>query len=852
MGSPLGRDRWEQVGRVFAAALERPSEDRQRFVTEACGDDRDLRDEVLSLLASSENADVFFDSLATRVGIGRPSPEPETLLGRRIGTYRLRRVLGRGGMGVVFLATRDDQQFQKAVALKLLPMGTFSPESRERFLRERQILASLEHPGIARLLDGGVTEDQTPFYVMEYVEGQPIDGFCQAQKLKVKERIELFLQVCDAVAHAHRHLVIHRDLKPGNILVTQAGTIKLLDFGVARILEEEPSPSRQALTRHNHPMTLAYASPEQIRGEPISTSSDVYQLGVLLYRLLTGHHPYRREFRSPSHAEQVICEEEPTRPSQRVEESSDRDRGGSQSEEPLFDSRLARTLAGDLDTIVLKALQKDPDRRYASVTRLAEDLRRYLSGFPIQARPVSCWYRTSRFVRRNRMLVAAGSLVGLLVLALAAVSARYVLDTATQSLALQREAETTEEVSDFLLELFRSANSLDGFGDTVKARTLLDAGVAQLAENPDAEPEVRARTLTVLGRVYLNLGLVDEAIGLHSEALEIRRSLHSSIHPDVAESLEDLADSHAEARELSTALPLFEEAFTIRSVLGDDPVAAASPLQGMARMQRQIGEADSAEVLIRRAVDLRLEHQGPDDFQTLGALLDLAFVLRGTGQVDSAQVLYESLIPELERHGDSGRALLPSTLNNLAYLHRSKGDLDRAVTLYREAAEMERKWGSVPNLLLVMNNLASALDLRGAPDEALAVMREHVSIAEGHWPNGHWRIGSAYGGLGAMHLTFGDTISGEAPLRKSLEILLETLGEDNPRTVFTRTQLGACLKGLGHFPEAEETLLAAFDWLRENRGLESPYTQPTVLELVELYERWDRPRLAEEFRAFVR
>jgi len=356
----------------------------------------------------------------------------------------------------------------------------------------------------------------------------------------------------------------------------------------------------------------------------------------------------------------------------------------------------------------------------------------------------------------------------------------------------------------------------------------------------------------VLGQVYDNLGLADEAVEIQEEALQIRRGLFGNTHPDVAKSLESLARIHSGARELHTALPLYEEALRIRRSSGGDPVAQAEPLQGIARLLRDLGKPDSAEVLIREAVGIRKSLQGEDHFQTVSALMDLAFVLRGKGQLDSAQVLYEKAIPILETHGDSGASLLPPTLNNLAYLLRTRGEFAEAERVYRRAVTLERQEGTVPNFLLLMNNLASVLDLQGKGEETEEALQEVIRISEEHWPAGHWRVGSAYGGMGAFKMFSGATSAAEPYLRRAHLITKEALGEDNPRVAYTRTQLGACLGSLGKFAEAESHLLHAFQWLRENNGIESPYTQPTITHLIALYESWDRPEVAEEFRQMIR
>jgi len=859
-------DWWQKVQEIFDAALEHPPESRAEVVAEASGEDEELRREVLSLVDSAASAVDYFTDLADRSGILRPGDlDGDAMTGRTVGPYRLVRGLGGGGMGLVFLARRDDEQFEMDVAVKLLRLGLGAGEGRERFLRERQILAGLEHPGIARLLDGGVTDDGTPYYAMEYVQGSPIDRYCDESRLPLADRLELFLEVCAAVEYAHRHLVVHRDLKPGNILVDAEGRVKLLDFGIARVLDQVAPGSRATLTGLTHPMTLAWASPEQIRGEPITTASDVYALGLLLYDLLTGLHPYRREFTSPSDAERVICEEEPTAPSVRVAAVME---GARREKDPEPESAgpgrvgdigrdrgaslagLASTLSGDLDAIVLMALRKDPARRYASVAHLAEDVRRYLKGLPVGARRDSLRYRFSRFVRRNRIAVGAAGATSILLMALVALGIRYSLAAAAHGRELAREVAATQQVTDFLMELFQSADPVEGFGDTVRARVLLDEGAARLGE-AEVRPDLRARMLTALARVYLNLGLHDDAVRLYEQALNLQREIHGPDHPDIAETLTLMAEAYHGMRFFEEAEPLFEEALLMHRRMASDPLEIATVLQGVARVQSGLGRPDSAQALLKQVLSIRREVLGEEHFQTLWAELDVAYALRGRGSLDSAAALYEAILPRLRIHGDSGARLLPSALNNLAYLHMTEGRLAVAESIYREAVAAERQYGTIPNVLLLLNNLAGILDRQGDGAGTEATLREAIEEAEAYWPDGDARVGQKYAGLGAFYMGKGFPSSAEPWLRRALDQYLAAYPQGDSWTSYGQVQLAECLMALGRIEEAEPYLVEAFQWLRTNRGMENPYTREVGSHLIDVYERWGRPDQAARYRALL-
>jgi serine/threonine protein kinase/tetratricopeptide (TPR) repeat protein len=424
-------DQWEKIKEVVEAGLEHGGDARKRFVDEACADDPSLRSEIWELIASSEEAGSFMAESALDAEMGLVSEDRDASLdGQRIGAYRNVRELGHGGMGTVYLAVRDDETYRKEVAVKLIKRGMDTEGIVRAFRTERQILATLDHPNIARLLDGGTTDDGRPYFVMDYVEGLPLDVYCDTHTLQIPERLKLFRIVCSAVHDAHQHGVIHRDLKPGNILVTPSGVPKLLDFGIAKVLNPELSPSTTGSTTTVRPLTPAYASPEQARGEAVTPVSDVYSLGVLLYELLTGHRPYQLGH-TPQEFERVICEEEPQKPStiiSRIEEPRDGDSrrttitpasvAKARGDQP---EKLRHRLAGDLDNVVLTALRKEPGQRYTSVDQLSEDLQRYLEGLPILARKPTLVYRTTKLIGRNRATTFTAAMGLVLIMALVAV-----------------------------------------------------------------------------------------------------------------------------------------------------------------------------------------------------------------------------------------------------------------------------------------------------------------------------------------------------------------------------------------------------------------------------------------------
>ena len=404
-------DRWERIAEILEHALEQPSELREAYIIAACKGDESLHTEVLSLLRHASESDHFLEPGHTRIEpIGGSEAPPALAAGSVLGAWRLERPIGEGGMGTVWLAARAEGQFEQRGALKLIRLGLAFEEAIRRFRRERQILASLNDPHIARLLDGGSTPEGLPYLVMEYVEGEQLYAWCASHTVSLEARLGLFLDLCTAVQSAHQKLVVHRDLKPGNVMVTAEGTVKLLDFGVAKIFESDTADPASLLRTTDLPFTPRYASPEQLRGEEAGTASDIYSLGVLLHELLSGAHPYAAASSNVADVIRAVLDEEPIRPSAAPAGAVEDSAAGRLPPPPIADTRArSRRLAGDLDTIVLKAMAKDPARRYASAERLASDVRRYLDGRPIEARPDSWSYRTQKFARRNRVAVAAAA-----------------------------------------------------------------------------------------------------------------------------------------------------------------------------------------------------------------------------------------------------------------------------------------------------------------------------------------------------------------------------------------------------------------------------------------------------------
>jgi serine/threonine-protein kinase len=845
-------ERWQKVKAVLEDVLELEAQQRTAFLDVSCQGDEELRREVESLLASEPDLGDFIETPVFRIRSQDGTPLAE---GQRVGVYRIVREIGRGGMGSVYLAERADEEFDRRVALKLIRRGMDTEEIVRRFRAERQILAHLDHENIAKLLDGGTTEDGRPYFVMEHVEGRPIDEECDARRLSIRRRLELFQQVCAAVHFAHQNLVVHRDLKPGNILVTAAGVPKLLDFGIAKLLDSD-QPS--ALTRADlRPMTPEYASPEQVRGEAITTASDVYSLGVLLYRLLTGHPPYRPSTRGPQSLAKAICDEEPPRPSSvigRVEEVKKLDGSAARlTPETVSQARdgesrtLRRQLAGDLDNIVLKAMSKEPQRRYSSVDQLANDIGRHLQGLPVVARKDTLGYRTAKFVGRHKVGVALAALFLLLVLGFSATVTVFWRQAV-------RERERATRVKDFLEALFSSSDPSHSQGETITAREVLDRGVQTIDVGLEDEPELRADLMAVMGNVYRRLGLYEPAKRLLEKSLLIRRQRLGREHPLVAESLHNRAILLHGMDDDAAAEPLTREALRIQRRAGDTQNRDyAAGLNNLGAILEDRGELDEAEALYKESLAIKRRLPNVDPADIARSLNNLGKLYYTRGDYAAAEQYYrESLAMRRRLAGGHPDPELATSLNNLASLLEEQGDFADAEILHREALAMRRKlFGDRhPNAARSLNNLGHLLQLRGDAAEAETCYREALSIADEKLEKDAFARGVFLRNLASVLVTLRKASEAEAKAREALAIF-RVSKPDSWRVADAESVLGSCLAAQRRFQEAEPLLTESYPMLKRDSGDGAKQAPAALRRIVDLYTVWGKPDRAAEYRALL-
>jgi serine/threonine protein kinase/tetratricopeptide (TPR) repeat protein len=705
------------------------------------------------------------------------------MLGDRIGPYRVLRTLGAGGMGEVYLAERADAQFEQQVAIKVVHGGALAVGMHSRLKLERQILAQLDHPNIARLLDGGALPDGSAYIVMEYIDGVAIDAFCDTNRLDTTARLKLFQSVCAAVHYAHQNLIVHRDLKPSNILVTAAGVPKLLDFGIAKLLDD-----RQA-ARHTLAMTQAdirimtpdHASPEQVRGQAITTSSDVYVLGVLLYKLLCGSSPFFISSVRLSEIERAICEKDPTPPSQLVSTDDSLDSRSIAESRGTSPHKLRRTLTGDLDNIVLMAMRKEPERRYSSAQQMASDIQRHLDGMPVIARRDTLSYRTGKFVIRHWLPVAAGVSAAFLVLAFAATTYMQSLRIAAERDRVTQQRERAElekaraeEVSSFLVNLFKLSDPEESRGNQVTARELLDSGAKRLQAGLQDQPETKAALLSTVAAVYDSLGQYREAMPLLDEALQLQAKSDKGSR---IEALLELGRARIGAGDLGAAeSPLQQALHLAQNNSGAKSLDSAHALWALGMLRQQQGQLSEAKDLYVQSLNILDAAHAPET-DVSHVLSDLAMAYTWEQQWLLAKQTHERAL-EIDRRllGDD-HPRVAMRLGNLAIVAQNMGDLQQAESLYRDAIQRnERTYGERhPETAVAKGNYGLLLQREGRLAEAETLLRGALKIKLSLYGPDHYRVGYSRVSLAMLLHDKGDLRGAESEFRQALAIYDKSL-----------------------------------------------------------------------------
>lgn len=811
--------RFAQVHDLFLRVVDASNDERERILTEECANDPALAAEVRSLIQADAELVTGRMTRAIDAAKRRPSRGPhDDLVGATLGAYRLKSILGRGGAGTVYLGERVDRKYSAHVAIKVLAEKTDSP-LHARFGGESQILAGLNHPNIARLLDAGESESHYPYIVMEYVHGESLNEYCDKHKLSIERRLELFLQVCGAVQYAHRNLIVHRDIKPSNILVTDDGAVKLLDFGIAKLLSSAPSAAI-ALTRlHDRALTPEYASPEQIAGRAVTTLSDVYSLGVLLYELLTGLHPYDLHGKSQIEVERAICNVDPPKPSVAVKDAiaqTETARGQmvirAAASCNLSPQRLVSQLAGDLDAIVMLALRKEPDKRYGSVEMLAQDISRYLQFEPVSARQGQWTYYFTRFLRRHWIPVTASAAVTV------ALVASVVITTAMYRQA-KIDRDHAQAVSELMSSIFSDANPYITQGETVTALHLLDAADQRLSGgryDPAVEGSMRAQ----LGDAYLNLGQYGKAIVHLRRSLELRRTLSSTPKEQLVKTLLMLANSERGSGNFAEAESYYMEARSILQAAGmRDSVEYVELLRFLGRLENSRGDLDAAERSYTASAEIarKLTDRREELAQTLVQLAQLHN--------------WKGDLPKAERIGREALAIFEATTTKrhpdyvtlqfvLGDVLAQRGLLDEAAGLLEASVEAHRALyqNGGPRLAASLNVLAWLKYEQGRSDEALLLLSEAFESTLRGLGESHYEVGVHQTSLGRLLVYRKDFAAAKSNLEAALKILERTLPADHQYIASAQYWLGEALLGLRDLNGAQAVLTKSSEVWKQGKA----------------------------------
>jgi len=788
-------ERWRLLETLFYKASDMDPRDRAIFLDQSCVGDPAMRKEVESLLASADQTLSHLMEPASEAA--REIAAGASFEGKLIGPWRMIRVIGNGGMGRVYLACRADEVYEQKVAIKLMRADFGSDHDMLlRFRVERQILAKLNHPNIGRLLDGGVSAEGLPYLVMEYVEGVPLDAYCRDRHLSIDARLRLFRTVSGAVEYAHHNLVIHRDIKPANILVTAAGIPKLLDFGIARLLD--PEFSGMAGTRPSQRlMTPEYASPEQVRGEAVTTSADVYSLGVLLYELLASKRPFRFKTDNPLEIARAICEQTPVPPSV----------AGANPD--------AKRIRGDLDRIVMMAMRKEPERRYASVAEFSADVKAYLEGYPLQARTDSWGYRSSTFVRRHKAGVATAALF-------ATALAGFGVGMGVLAKRADLQRRTAEREKQFMADMFRSATPDVARGETITARTLLDRGAQRIDQELAAEPQIRASLLETIAEAYRELGLFDQSQDLARRSLDLDSKAFGDKSPETLKSMDLLAELYRDKGQYSQAEPLLSkvldakraasgaespEAAHVMGELGecfyweskDDaaisllrqtlaidrkngPDYGASTRNYLALTLERKGEFDEARRLLEEAVEIVGRTHGTNNPEYAISLHNLGSALIDRGDLEGAEKKLRDALAIRRVIFAAGHPDIAMSLNNLGYVLLEKGDWQAAAPILKESldANIQRLGSAHPRLAGSMNNWARVLEAKGDYAQAEEYYNRILAIMKQADAALTWPAAQVVANLGLLHFDRGEYAAAEQEARKAMEIRRKLGGDGTP------------------------------------------------------------------------
>lgn len=834
----MNLDRLNKIKELFDNAILLDQKEREPYLNNECKDDLDLKNEVISLIASFSNTKDFLEEPLT-ISEEIKSNFVDPYIGKQIGNYVIDGEAGVGGMGIVYSGKRNDKEFEQKVAIKILKHGITSEYLLKRFQIERQTLANLQHPNIARLLDGGRTVDGLPYLVMEFVDGIPITQYCLENKLSLEQSLNLFREVCNAVQYAHQNLVIHRDLKPGNILVTKKGSVKLLDFGIAKLIDEDLVDYSDGLTKTGvwH-LTPEYASPEQIKGEKITTASDVYSLGVLLYQILTGLQPYKITNNSPTAISKIITEEIIIKPSEKLKQTI-----SLTDDSKILLEKNYRHLKGDLDNIILKSMHKDPTRRYVSVEQFSEDIRRHLIGLPVIAQKDTAGYRLSKFIQRHKVgfISSVGFIVFLIASLIAIIWQANVAARERDNAKL--EAQKVETVNKFLQDMLSSVDPTE-VGKDVKVYDVLKKASEDVVRDFASHPEIEALLRKTIGKTLVNLSEYDEAEAHLVKSLELNNKVFGEDSYQSAESLHELALYYHWIGDLSLSDSLYKESIRIFRMNPDSPPRAiASTLNDFATLLQDQSHYKESLTYLYEAYNIFTQNFGLNDRDVANTANNIAMSLTAINDLDGALEYYNKSLDFYLKNNGPERTEVSTIYNNLSYIYISKNDFVTAESYFKKSLDLKIKTlGDKHSLVgLAYMNLGAIQYTSNKFEQAEENILTAKKLFSTSLNDNHiWRALADFW-YSKILIEKADYNRAEELLKSALSVYKNNYDGEHPNIVSAYAELGVVKFHQKKYSEAEKLLVEGYEKIKVIKGEKNFNTIRFLEYLVRFYTETNNP-----------
>jgi len=826
-------DQLQRILVIVDTALSLEPNKRPGYLTKVCGNDEELRKEVLKLLESIDKSETFWEDWQQwndqQVLELLQEPIGETQAPERIGPWKPIKLLGEGGMGIVYLSERADGHYKQKAAVKLLHRGLEFSESVHRFEQERQILAKLDHPNIAGFYDGGITENGWPWLAMQYVGGTPITNWCKKNNTSLQQRLELFQKVCEAVRYAHLNLVVHRDLKPENILVTKDRAVKVLDFGIAKLLDEELSGTQHIQTQTGlRVMSLDYAAPEQITGESITTATDVYALGLLLYELLTETYPFEIEGKNQRQIEQILRNQDPAKPSSKITE-------------------WRAKLRDDLDAITLKALRKEPEHRYENAGQLLDDIKNYHSILPVVARGDTLRYRVGKFYKRHRGKLTAAMIVLVGIITLVSYYTYQITEERNQA---RQEAAKAEEISSFLQNLFDAADPNIVQGKEITAREMVNIGVERIEKELSNQPVLQAQLFDVISPIYNRLGLYDKSLEIAQKSLQIKKSVPQLNDKEIAKSFNSIGTSFTYSGKYDSAAKYFKRILSAQGQIGAVSEEKASALHSLGAINYYQMHYKSADSLYNLALTMRKNIYGEEHEKVAQTMSALGVLYGIQDSLQKAEELNSKALKIREKILRTDHPDIANSKNSLGVLYLNQGKIDKAIPLLIEVVEMRKKiYGEEhPSVANSLNNLGAAYKQSGEYEKAVINYIKALDIRQKVLESTHPDLGYTNCSLALAHYDNGYKEKALPLFKTCLKIFEQSLRPTHGLIIKSKGLIGDCLVEQERYQEAESILLEVYKSGAAEYGEDHNEIKRLKSFLANLYIKWDKPEQAAKFK----